>query len=118
MTTRKLFASILAACLLVIGFLDIAPAANAVPALQSLRTAHESASSGVIEITYRGRARRYYPPPIAPSYLYYDYPYYYSRGHYVTHIRPGFIYFGYPFPYYSRGYNQRYSSRRPKARRN
>jgi hypothetical protein len=35
--------------------------------------------------------------PIAPSYIYFDYPYYYSRGYYPTHIGPGHIYYGYPY---------------------
>ena len=56
--------------------------------------------------------------PIAPSYLYYDYPYYYSRGYYPTHIGPGFIYYGYPYSYYRSYYRGPGSPRRPKARRN
>lgn len=31
--------------------------------------------------------------PIGPSYVYYDYPYYYSRGHYPTHIAQYVYYF-------------------------
>ncbi|NJO33170.1 MAG: hypothetical protein HC869_08505 [Rhodospirillales bacterium] len=49
--------------------------------------------------------------PIAPSYLYYDYPYYYSRGYYPTHIGRGFVYFGYPYAYYKRRYYSRYGGR-------
>ena len=51
--------------------------------------------------------------PIAPSYLYYDYPYYYSRGYYPTHIGPGFIYYGHP--YYKSRYYLRYGSRRGRS---
>ena len=48
----------------------------------------ESARNHVIEIKDRGRGA--WPNlPIAPSYLAYDYPYYYSRGHYPTHIGSG-----------------------------
>ncbi len=55
---------------------------------------------------HRHRVRRYsrgphYVLPIAPSYLAYDYPYYYSRGYYPRHIGPGYIYFGYPYRYSS-----------------
>ena len=32
--------------------------------------------------------------PVGPGYIYYDYPYYYSRGYYPTHIG-GYVY--YPF---------------------
>jgi hypothetical protein len=42
--------------------------------------------------------------PIAPSYLAYDYPYYFSRGHYPTHIRPGYIYYGQPYDVYIGSY--------------
>lgn len=37
--------------------------------------------------------------PVGPSYIYYDYPYYYARGYYPTHIG-GYIY--YPSYYYGR----------------
>jgi hypothetical protein len=52
--------------------------------------------------------------PIGPSYIYYDYPYYYSRGHYPTHIG-GYVYYR---PYYTRSrYRGSESFRRNKARR-
>jgi hypothetical protein len=105
------------ASLLAAGSLGVAPAGHAMSLGQSLLKPGEGARSVVVEIKYRGRGARFYPP-IAPSYLYYDYPYYYSRGHYPTHIRPGFIYFGRPYSYYSRGYFPRYGARRYKARRN
>ena len=51
---------------------------------------------------------------MGPSYIYYDYPYYYSRGHYPTHIG-GYVY--YPRNYYTRGFSRGPgSSQRPRAR--
>ncbi len=99
MSSRNLFASILMACLLTIGLTGLAPVANAASAGQSFVNPGESASNNVIEITRRGRSQKIYLP-VGPSYLYYDYPYYYSRGYYPTHIG-GYIY--YP-DIYSRGY--------------
>jgi hypothetical protein len=119
MSCRNLFASILMACLLAAGFLGIVPMANAESVGQSFLKPGKSAGNNVIEIKNRGRGPRLYLP-IAPSYLYYDYPYYYSRGYYPTHIGPGFVYYGYP--YYYRSYYPRYggpgSPRRQGARRN
>ena len=94
MGNHNFFASILMACLLAVGFLGIALVANPAAIGQSFPKPRESDSSHVIEIKYRGRGPRFYLP-IAPSYLAYDYPYYYSRGHYPTHIRPGYVYYGY-----------------------
>jgi hypothetical protein len=106
------------ACLLAVGFHGIAPVANAASAWPSFLKPGESARNYVIEIKHRGGGPRLYLP-IAPSYLYYDYPYYYSRGYYPTHIGPGFIYYGYPYYFYSRSYYRvPESSRRQRARRN
>jgi hypothetical protein len=102
--------------LLTAGVLGVGAEAGAASLSQPLLKAGESARSGAIEIKYRGRRSR--PFPIAPSYLYYDYPYYYSRGFYPTHIRPGFIYFGRPYFYEVRGYYPRYGGRRSKVRKN
>jgi hypothetical protein len=96
-----------------LGFLFVAPAADAASIAPSVRM--PDASAGVVEVTYRGRGRRFFLP-IAPSYQYYDYPYEYSVGRYPTHIKPGFIYFGRPFSYYSRSYYSKYGSRRYKPR--
>jgi hypothetical protein len=87
MSSRNLFA------LLAIGLGGLAPVANAASAGQSFLNPGESARNNVIEVEYRGRDRRIYLP-IGPSYLYYDYPYYYSRGYYPTHIGPGYAYYG------------------------
>ncbi len=114
MSSRNLFAPILMACLLAVGFLAIAPAANAASAGQSFLNPGKNARNNVVEIRNRGRGPRIYPP-IAPSYLYYDYPYYYSRGYYPTHIGPGFIYYGHPYSYYKSRYYLRYGGRRARG---
>ena len=108
--SRKLFASLLMACLLAAGFLGIAAVGNAASAGKSIRKSGESGRNYVLE-NKRGRRGPRIPLPIGPSYLYYDYPYYYSRGHYPTHIGPGFIYYGYPYSYYKSRY---YLSKRPR----
>ncbi len=105
MSSRKLCASPLIACLVAIGFLAIAPAANAASARLSVLKAGNSATKDVIEINYRGRGKPLFLP-IAPNYLAYDYPYYYRRGFYPRYIGPGYIYYGYPY-----FYRKRYSSR-------
>jgi hypothetical protein len=118
MSSRSLFASGLAVACLLVGFLGIAPVANAASAGQSFPKAGESAGNNVIEIKYRGRRGLRLYPPIAPSYRYYDYPYYYSRGYYPTHIGPGFVYYGYPYRSYYWGYNRGPGSpRHQRARR-
>jgi hypothetical protein len=110
MSCRDLFASILMACLLAVGFLGIAPVASAVSAGSSFLNPSKSARDNVLEIKKRGRGPRIYLP-IAPSYLYYDYPYYYSRGYYPTHVGPGFVYYGYPYYRYKSLYYSRYGGR-------
>ena len=100
MSSRNLFASILMACLLTVG-LGGTPSAG-----QSFLKPGESTRNNVIEIKNRGRDP--WPNlPIAPSYLAYDWPYYYNRGHYPTHIGPGYVYYGYPYSYRS-SYHPRY----------
>ncbi len=88
-----------------------APASGLVPNLG------RSAETVLIDIKNRRRGPSVRPPPIAPSYLYYDYPYYYARGHYPTHIRPGFIYFGVPYSYNSRSSDREYGDRCSKRYR-
>ena len=102
MSSRNLFASMLMACLLAVGL------GGAASAGQSFLKPGESAGNNVIEIKDRGRGP--WPNlPIAPSYLAYDYPYYYSRGHYPTHIGgPGYVYYGFPYSYRS---SSRYGGR-------
>ena len=105
MSSRNPFAPILMACLLAVGLLG-APGANAASAGLSLNLG-KNAENNVVEIKRRDGGTRIYVP-IAPSYRYYDYPYYYSRGHYPTHIGPGFIYYGYPYSYYKSRYYRKY----------
>ncbi len=104
MISPNRFASILSACLLTVG---MAPVANATSAGQSLLRPGEGTRNNVIEIKHRDRPGIYLP--IAPSYLAYDYPYYYRRGYYPTHIGgPGYVYYGFPYSYRS---SSRYGGR-------
>lgn len=105
--------SILIAGLLAVGVLAIAPAADAASGKKSISKSRESARTYALESRHRARGPRIYLP-IGPSYIYYDYPYYYSRGHYPTHIG-GYVYYR---PYYTRSrYRGSESPRRNKARR-
>lgn len=109
MGSRRLLASILMTCLLTVGLGCLAPAVNAASAGQSFLKPGESSRNNVIEIKHRGRGP--WPNlPIAPSYLAYDWPYYYNRGYYPTHIGPGYVYYGYPYHYRS-SYYPRYGGR-------
>ena len=114
MSSRSLFASFPMACLLAVGFLGLAPIAKSESVERSYLKPGESARNHV-ELKRRVRGRRIHLP-IGPSYIYYDYPYYYSRGYYPTHIG-GYVY--YPYTYY-RSYYPRDggSHRRQRARRN
>ena len=110
MSSRNLFASLLMPCLLA-GFLGIAPVANGASAGKLKRG--DGARSFALEMKRPGRGLRI-PLPMGPSSVYYDYPYYYSRGHYPTHIG-GYVY--YPRNYYTRGLSRGPgSSQRPRAR--
>jgi hypothetical protein len=95
MSSRHLFASVLVACSLAVGFVSIAPLANA----ESLKP-RKSAKSKSIETRQRFRSVRVHLP-IGPTSVYQDYPYYYSRGYYPTHIG-GYVY--YPYYYYRHPY--------------
>ena len=111
MSTQSLVASCLAACLLAAGFLGLASAVTDASAGTLKRGA--SSTSFALEMKRRNRCPRI-PLPIGPSYLFYDYPYYYSRGHYPTHIG-GYVY--YPAYVYDRSYYQRPGTpRRQRAR--
>jgi hypothetical protein len=117
MSSSSLLASIAMVCLVAVGLLGVAAAVGPASAGNAHQKAREHSRDYVLESKRRPRTQRI-RLPIGPAYIYYDYPYYYSRGHYPTHIRPGFIYFGRPYSYYSRGYFPRYGARRYKARRN
>jgi len=114
MISRKLCAAILLACLPAVGLLGIAPVANAASAGKSSLKSRESARDYVLESKRRGRAPRIHLP-IGPSYVYYDYPYYYSRGYYPTHIG-GYFYYPYYYSNYRNHYRDRGSTRRQRAR--
>jgi len=86
------------ASLLAVGFLGIAPVANAASGGQTVLKAGKSVRSDVITIKPRARGPRIHLP-IGPGPVYCDYPYYYSRGYYPTHIG-GYVY----YPYYYRSY--------------
>lgn len=104
MDSRHLFASV--ACLLAVGFLGLAPAAHTASAGQSSLKSGESAKKKSVKkrsarknmagLKRRGRGPQRIHLPIGPAYTYYDYPYYYSRGHYPKHIG-GYVY----YPYFS-----------------
>jgi hypothetical protein len=103
------------ACLLatgVFGFalLGTAPVANA-------ETVGPSAKTGRIAGNYllhrRGPYKRRFQSvkihlPLGPTSVYYDYPYYYARGHYPTHIG-GYVY--YPYHAYRRYNASHFGSR-------
>lgn len=95
MDSRNLFASLVMACLLSVGLGSLAPVADAASAGQSFLHPGVSAGSNVIEIKRRGSGPRIHLP-LGPGSVYYDYPYYYSRGYYPTHIG-GYVY--YPYSY-------------------
>lgn len=92
------FVSILTGCALCVGLLAVTPAADAASS-KSVRKHRESGRNYVLE--HRGRVRGpWIYQPVGPAYIYYDYPYYYSRGYYPTHIGR-YVY--YPAYYYGRG---------------
>jgi hypothetical protein len=108
MSTQSVLASRLAACLLASGFVSLAAVVQEASAAKVMRG--DSGRSFALEMQRRNRGPRI-PLPIGPSYLYYDYPYYYARGHYPTHIG-GYVY--YP-AYFYRSYDQ--GPRVPRRRR-
>jgi hypothetical protein len=99
MSSRNLLAYILTTCLLSIGFLGMAPIADAAPSKKSYHLsekARKNARKNRLGF-YRDVRGPWRPLPIAPTYNAFDYPYEYDRGHYPTHIGPGFIYYGYRY---------------------
>jgi hypothetical protein len=108
------------ACLLALGFLGIAPVANAEGVRPSLKTS-KIAKNDAIQTKRRFKRFRSVKIhlPIGPTSVYYDYPYYYCRGHYPTHIG-GYVY--YPYSYrcsYNWGYRGAPGTfRHQRARRN
>src|SRR5262245_50279227 len=110
MSSRALFAAVAMACLLVVGLFGVAPVANA-------EGVGKSARSGKVAPGHFLEAKRRYKRrfqsvkihlPLGPSSVYYDYPYYYARGHYPTHIG-GYVY--YPYHAYRRYNASHFGSR-------
>jgi hypothetical protein len=95
MSSRNLIASLLMACLPVVSFAGMAPAADVKSGRQPVYKPGKSVRSNVITIKRRARIHL----PVGPTQVYCDYPYYYSRGHYPTHIG-GYVY----YPYHYRAY--------------
>jgi hypothetical protein len=103
MSSREFLALVLMA-LLAICFFD-APTANATSTDKSVRKIIKGARSYVLEPKRRGPGVKIHLP-LGPAYVYYDYPYYYSRGYYPTHIG-GYTY----YPSYSRNFYSSYIGR-------
>jgi hypothetical protein len=110
MSSRHVLAGISMACLLAVGLLGTAPVANA-------EGVGPGAKSGKIAGKHLLEARRRYKRrfqsvkihlPLGPTSIYYDYPYYYARGHYPTHIG-GYVY--YPYQSYRRYNASHFGSR-------
>ena len=94
MSSRNLFASVLAACLLAAGVLGTTPAAA------TDVDGPRYVKPGKIVKGDVPKARRYIRDntgmrihlPVGPASVYCEYPYLYSRGHYPTHIG-GYVYY-------------------------
>jgi hypothetical protein len=109
MSSRRLFAHALMACLLVGGLVGSAPVAEAEGVGPSLRSGKIAGNSVEARRRFKRRFRSVkIHLPLGPTSVYYDYPYYYSRGHYPTHIG-GYVY--YPYHTYRR-YNASHLGRR------
>src|SRR5262245_17545359 len=96
MSSRCLFVGVPVACLMAVSLFGIAPVANAEGVGRSAK-AEKIASANVLYPRHRSK-RRFRSVkihlPLGPSSVYYDYPYYYARGHYPTHIG-GYVYYPY-----------------------
>ena len=111
MSSGHSFAAIPMACLLAVGLLGIAPAANA-ESVGPSQKAGKIAGKNAVENKRRFRSVKI-KLPVGPTSVYYDYPYYYSRGYYPTHIG-GYVYYPY---YYYRIYYPRHVGPGPLGRR-
>ena len=103
MSSRE-FLALVQMALLAVCFFD-APMATATSTDKSVRKISKGARSYVLEPNRRGPSVKIHLP-LGPSHVYYDYPYYYSRGYYPTHVG-GYTY----YPSYSRNFYPRYISR-------
>jgi hypothetical protein len=103
MSGRYLFAGVSMACLLTVGLLGIAPMANAEGVGRTAKAGRIAGDTVIGSRHHSRRLRRFRSVkihlPLGPTSVYYDYPYYYARGHYPTHIG-GYVY--YPYDSYRR----------------
>ena len=83
--SRNLLVSALVACSPIVGFLGTVPVATGASAAQSILKSDKSARNYGLKNKRRVRWTKI-RLPVGPSYIYYDYPYYYARGYYPTHI--------------------------------
>jgi hypothetical protein len=113
-SSRNWLASVLVACSPMIGFLSITPAATAASTKQSVWKHDKSARSYELRSKRRVRSTKIHLP-LGPSYIYYDYPYYYARGYYPTHIG-GYIYYYPPYSYHRRYYRNAVARRSHRSR--
>jgi hypothetical protein len=115
--TKRMLLVLLVAGALGVGALVFAPIADAASQGSSASRRGEGARPFVLERRVRPPRRRARAPrilqPMGPAYVYYDYPYYYSRGHYPTHIAR-YVY----VPYHSRQYARAHRSSCAERRRN
>ncbi|NJO35261.1 MAG: hypothetical protein HC869_21385 [Rhodospirillales bacterium] len=98
-----------------VGLPGMTPAANAASAKQASMKDGKSARNYYVLKNKRRSRGAVIPLPIGPSYVYYDYPYYYSRGHYPTHI-VRYVYYNPHYAPYRSTDRSSGSLRRPKAR--
>ena len=115
MSSRNWLASVLVACSPMIGFLSITPTAIAASTKQSVWKHDKSARTYELRSKRRVRSTKIHLP-LGPSYIYYDYPYYYARGYYPTHIG-GYIYYYPPYSYYRRYHRDTVARRSQRSRR-
>jgi hypothetical protein len=97
-----------------IGFLSTTPTAIAASTKQSVWKHDKSARTYELRSKRRVRSTKIHLP-LGPSYIYYDYPYYYARGYYPTHIG-GYIYYYPPYSYHRRYYRNAVARRSHRSR--
>jgi hypothetical protein len=113
---RNLLASLLVACAPLVAFLGATPSATGASAGKRGLELDKSARTYVLKRKSKGRVRSTkIHLPVGPSYIYYDYPYYYARGYYPTHIG-GYVYYPYYYYYGSSRYRGPVALRSQKPR--
>jgi hypothetical protein len=109
--SRNLLVFVLVVCSPIICFLGAAPLAAGASAGQSFSKPDKSARHYGLKNKRRVR-RTKIRLPVGPSYIYYDYPYYYARGYYPAHIG-GYVY----YPDYGSYYRGAVAARSQRLRR-